>query len=198
MPVSPYRGLPTAKWLKKTEQLVSAHPLAAQEIVEVVLLSWEAIFRSKIGPHGFRIGKHLFPKPQIVGYLLHELIPLEFSARYPKLWRGDESTDEKDMVYIPDPAFSIELKSSSHKRHIFGNRSFAQRPNHSKKSKAGYYLAVNFEKFDKQQPSPSIRRIRFGWLDHDDWIGQKSATGQQARLRPECGDNKLLLLYENT
>lgn len=196
MPVSPYRGLSPAKWVKKTEQLVSAHPLDPKEIVEVVLLSWEAIFRSKIGPHGFLIGKHLFPKPQIVGFLLHELIPLEFSSRYPKLWRGDESTDEKDLVYIPDPAFSIEIKASSHKTQIFGNRSFAQRPSHSKKSKAGYYLAVNFEKVDKQQTNPHIRRIRFGWLDHEDWIGQKAPTGQQARLSPESEGTKLMLLYE--
>ena len=67
----------------------------------------------------------------------------------------------------------------------------------SKKSKAGYYLAVNFEGFAKTRTKPCVRRIRFGWLDHADWIGQKAATGQQARLRPECEAKKLIVLYES-
>jgi hypothetical protein len=197
-PFSPYRGLPTEKWAKKTKQLVAAHPLDSKEIVEVVLMSWDAIFQSKIGPHGFLIGTHLFPKPQIMGFLLHELLPLEFSARHPGVWRGDENSAEKDLVYVPKPRFSLEIKTSSHKTQIFGNRSFAQKPINSKKSKAGYYLAVNFEGFRKDRAKPHVRRIRFGWLDHGDWIGQNAPTGQQARLRPECESKKLLLLYQHT
>ena len=194
-PSSPYRGLPPAKWVKKTEQLVAAHPLDTEEIVEVVLLSWDAIFKSKIGPHGFRIGKHLFPKPQIMGFFLHELIPLEFAVRYPGVWRGDKSSGEKDLVFIPDPQFSLEIKTSSHRTQIFGNRSFAQRPTDSKKSKAGYYLAVNFEGFGKiaESSRPSVGFALAGWITTD-WIGQKAATGQQARLRPECESKKLLVL----
>jgi hypothetical protein len=132
-----------------------------------------------------------------MGFFLHELIPLELSARYPKLWRGDENSSEKDLVCIPSPEFSIEIKTSSHKCRIFGNRSFAQPSVKSKKNKAGYYLAVNFEPFAKNRPRPRIRRIRIGWLDHDDWVGQAAATGQQACLRPESETNKLLVLYES-
>ncbi len=118
------------------------------------------------------------------------------AARHPGVWRGDKSGDEKDLVFIPDPRFSLEIKTSSHRTQIFGNRSYAQRLTDSKKSKAGYYLAVNFEAFGKSGAKPSVRRIRFGWLDHTDWIGQKAATGQQARLSPECEGKKLLVLYE--
>jgi hypothetical protein len=193
---SPYRGLPATKWVRKTEQLLASYPLGAEELVGVVLSSWDAIFKSKIGPHGFRIGTHLFPKPQIMGFLLHELIPLELQARYPELWRGDRSSGEKDLVYIPNPDLSLEIKTSSHKRQIFGNRSFAQPSTDPKKNKAGYYLAVKFEAFAKKHARPCIRRIRFGWLDHDDWVGQKAATGQQARIRPESESKKLLVLYE--
>ena len=132
-----------------------------------------------------------------MGFLLHELIPLELSARHPELWRGDENSGEKDLVYIPKREFSLEIKTSSHKRQVFGNRSFAQVSTDSKKSKAGYYLAVNFEAFSKNRARPRIRRIRFGWLDHDDWVGQKAATGQQARIRPESESKKLLVLYES-
>jgi hypothetical protein len=191
-----YSGIPMKKWAEKTKELVAAHPLKGKEIVEVAILSWEAIFQSKIGPHGFQIGKNLFPKPQIMGFLLHELIPLEFTARYPREWRGDETSGEKDLVCLADPRFSVEIKTSSHPRQIFGNRSYAQKAGRSKKIKDGYYLAINFEKFNKHKKSrPNIIRIRFGWLDHTDWIGQTAATGQQARLNPDAEAKKLITLF---
>jgi len=40
--------------------------------------------------------------------------------------------------------------------------------------------------------------IRFGWLDHTDWIGQKAATGQQSRLAPETYDLKFKTLYRKS
>jgi hypothetical protein len=191
----PHSRLPKDKWAAKTKKLVAAHPLNMKEVVEVVLLAWDAIFASQIGPHGFKIGTHLFPKPQIMGFLLHELIPLEFAVRYPNKRRGEEQAGDKDLVYIPDPRFSVEIKTSSHKSKIFGNRSYAQRPTDAKKSKSGYYLAINFDRFDKRKKTrPKIVRVRFGWLDHSDWIGQAAATGQQAHLTPECEGCKLVTL----
>lgn len=59
----------------------------------------------------------------------------------------------------------------------------------------GYYLAVNFEKFSATVKSPQVGLIRFGWLDSDDWIGQKAATGQQSRLPVEVENFKLLKLH---
>lgn len=194
---SPYEGLPKAKWLAKTKQLVAKHPLDMKEVVEVVNGAWAAIFDSRIGSKAFRIGRHLFPRPQIMAFFLHELIPLEYAARYPSLWRPEHSAEDKDLVYIPDASLSVEIKTSSHPTQIFGNRSYAQeRRRASKKEKSGYYLAVNFDKFAKDAPRPKIRRIRFGWLDHPDWIGQTAATGQQARLPPEVEESKLITLYE--
>ena len=191
----PYSGVPKNKWAEKTKELIAAHPLNQRELVEVVLQAWNAIFESKIGPHRFRIGTHLFPKPQIMGFFLHELIPLELATRYPNKWRGEEEAGDKDLVYIPDPKFSVEIKTSSHKAQIFGNRSYAQKPTDAKKSKSGYYLAINFESFDKRRRArPKIVRIRFGWLDHTDWIGQAAATGQQAHLDPDTEGSKLTVL----
>jgi hypothetical protein len=195
---SPYHKLPTAKWQKKTQELIESHPLSITELVDVVLQSWKAIFESKIGPHEFQIGKQLFPVPQIMGFFLHELIALELTARHEGEWRGDQTADEKDLVYILDAKFSIEIKTSSHKTKVFGNRSYAQAATTDwKKSKSGYYLAVNFEKFTKADPIPNIRLVRFGWLDHTDWIGQTSATGQQAHLDPLTDRVKLLEIYPN-
>jgi hypothetical protein len=130
-----------------------------------------------------------------MGFFLHELIALELEFRFAGLWRRDQASDEKDLVYIPDDAFSIEIKTSSSGKNIYGNRSYAQLATKSKKNKSGYYLAINFEKFTTQStPRPQISLVRFGWLDHDDWIGQTSATGQQARLSPAVERNKLIVL----
>lgn len=192
---SPYKGVPTNKWSEVTRKLVEKHPLSTQEIVAVVLSSWDSIFASGIGPKGFRIGKDIFPKPQIMGFFLHELIPLELAARNRGIWRGEISSDDKDIVYIPDSIYSIELKTSSNPRHIYGNRSYAQASSRGKKAKSGYYLAVNFGKFTDKKSRPQIRLIRFGWIDSCDWIGQKAATGQQSRLHPDVESYKLLELY---
>ncbi len=192
---SPYHGLSEKKWNSKTVELIAQHPLKTQDIVAVVLDSWRAIFDSKIGTHGFRIGVDIFPKPQIMGFFLHELIPLEFAARSPGQWRGDEAAGEKDLVCVSDSRYSVEIKTSSHRSQVFGNRSYAQAPTDSKKSKSGYYIAVNFDKFTNANAMPQIRLIRFGWLDHTDWIGQASDTGQQARINAVSERAKLLTLF---
>ncbi len=56
----PYSRLPKDKWAAKTKKLVAAHPLNMKELVEVVLLAWDAIFESQIGPHGFKIDSFRF------------------------------------------------------------------------------------------------------------------------------------------
>lgn len=192
---SPYKNVASKQWAKVTKILIHKHPLTTDEIVEIVLASWKSIFASKLGTKGFQIGKDIFPKPQIMGFFLHELIPLELSARYPSIWRGEQDASDKDVVYIPDDYYSIEVKTSSNPNHIYGNRSYAQKSAKGKKAKSGYYLAVNFDKFPPSNTHPHIRLLRFGWLDSDDWIGQKAATGQQSRLSPEVENNKLIELY---
>ena len=193
MTKSPYNGKDKKQWPQITQNLIDKHPLDENEIK--VLMAWNDIFESSIGRHSLKIGKHIFPKPQIIGALLHELIPAEIAASHPNMWRPEETADDKDIVCIKDDYYSIELKTSSNPRHIFGNRSYAQKPTEDKKGKDGYYLAVNFEKFSKQNNRPDILLIRFGWLDHSDWIGQKSPTGQQARLAPETYELKFKTLF---
>lgn len=193
---SPYTGLKPDDWSVVTQKLVRSHPLDPQEIVDVVLYAWGAIFDSRFGKKGFRIGREIFPKPQILGFLLHELIPLELAARYPTSWRGDQGGSDKDLVYVPDDQFSVEVKTSSHPSQIFGNRSYAQASTSGKKAKSGYYLTVNFGACSAANPNPPVNLIKFGWIDSHDWIGQKAATGQQSRLPPEVQNHKLLVLYK--
>jgi hypothetical protein len=35
-----------------------------------------------------------------------------------------------------------------------------------------------------------------GWLDHSDWVAQKSETGQQASLTKEAKENEFMVLYK--
>lgn len=191
---SPYSDQSPDKWRAITKGLIAAHPLSMREIREVVLGAWQDIFRSKIGRKPYCIGKDIFPKPQIMGFFLHELIPLEFERRYPKKWRREKAASDKDLIHIPNDKFSIEIKTSSNPQSIFGNRSYAQEAMKEKKSKSGYYLAINFEKFEHKRSDPKILKVRFGWLDHHDWMGQKSATGQQSRLTREVENYKLIEL----
>jgi hypothetical protein len=193
---SPYVGLPPEQWMEKTRELARECPLRAEEMMEVVLQAWKDIFDSRLGPKAFKIGKDIFPQPQIMAFLLHELIPLELATRYPQQWRRDLSGADKDIVYIPDERFSLEIKTSSSASGIFGNRSYAQPTLGNKKSKSGYYLAVNFDGFDEKGTElPTVHLIRFGWFDHTDWIGQKAASGQQSHPTPLAKAYKLLTLY---
>ncbi|MBF8265440.1 MAG: restriction endonuclease [Dehalococcoidia bacterium] len=189
---SPYKGKNQNEWLAVTKHLITKHPLSTKEIKEVVLESWKEIFRSTIGKKNYRIGKDIFPKPQIMGFFLHEIIALEFERRYPKEWRKEKLAKDKDLIYIRDDKFSIEIKTSSNPKSIFGNRSYAQESSKDKKSKSGYYLAINFEKCTVENIKPKILKARFGWLDHEDWMGQKAATGQQSRLSSQVENLKLI------
>jgi hypothetical protein len=193
---SPYKDKPVDEWSDITNELIAAHPLSENQIVEYCLAAWNDIYCSKIGRHGFQIGEDIFVRPQIIGALLHELIPAEIVANNPNLWQREQRVDDKDIVYIPDSAFSIELKTSSSSSKIFGNRSYAQAPTENKKSKDGYYLTINFEQIkERSNTPPEITIIRFGWLDHTDWTGQAAATGQQAWLSKETYLYKLKTLY---
>lgn len=197
VPQSPYDGIPPAEWENRTEELLADYPIPRTEVVEVVLQEWASIFESGIGTNRLRIGEHLFPSPQVMGNYLHELVPYELRRRYPEGWRRDETGADKDLVWVADPdRWSTEIKTSSHKNQVFGNRSYAQAGN-SKKTKSGFYLTINFEKWSDCHPGelPKVRLIRLGWLDHTDWIPQKAPTGQNARISKEAYAGKLSELF---
>ena len=190
---SPYKDLPQDLWLDKTKELINKHPLK-NEIKDVVLKSWDDIFKSKIG--SFTIGKEIFPSPQILSFFLHELVAHYLSLKYPKRYKVGEMKNEKDVHDMENPSMGIEIKGSSNATQIFANRSYAQPSSDSEtKDKNGYYVTINFEKISKDTPNPRITIIRFGYLEHKDWIAQKAATGQQARLSPEAYQYKLIEIY---
>ena len=123
---SPYYKINPQKWQSITKKLIEDPPLPMNEVRDVVLDSWNNIFHSKIGEKPYLIGKDIEPKPQILGFFLHELISLELERRYPNVWVRERNAKDKDVVYLPNELFSIEIKTSSNPRSIFGNRSYAQ------------------------------------------------------------------------
>lgn len=190
---SPYKGKPQSDWQQITVNLVVNHPLFL-ELSAVVLDSWKAIFNSKIG--GFYIGKDIFPEPQIMGFILHNLIALFLSKRHKGEYKLGAPHVEKDVHCIAHPDLSFEIKTSSNPTKIFGNRSYAQPATKNEaKSKDGFMLAVNFEKFTPENHHPKIKLIRFGYIEHSDWIAQSSSSGQQARLSPDTYRMKFVKIY---
>jgi len=192
---SPYDGIPTDKWEQKTKELIEKYPLTPDYLVHVVLRSWDSILQTKIADR-LSIATDVRPKPQIMGFFLHEVIAYTIQMDLPSEWRKEKTADDKDVVCIADPNLSLEIKTSSHKNRIFGNRSYAQETITDKKSKSSYYLAVNFEPFDDEGNIPKITLVRFGWIDHTDWVGQSAASGQQARLSTDVETKKLISIYK--
>lgn len=197
--MSPYDGLEVSQWRDETQKLINKYPLSEKDIVDTVLQAWNGILNTKIAGE-LQIGVDIFPSPQIIGNYLHELIPIILENNFPGQWSRDIDKNDKDLVYIPDNTYSTEIKTSSNPNNIYGNASYGKEDssNISNKSKDGYYIAINFEKFKKNDSSfvPKIRKIRLGWLDHNDWHSQAASSGQAATISTDVRDNKLKILYE--
>lgn len=197
--MSPYENLPEIQWKETTKRLINDHPLSQDVLISTVLEAWDGILRTKIA-NELQIGIDIFPTPQILGNYLHELIPVLLEKKYPGQWTRDIEKNDKDLVCVTNPYYSVEIKTSSNANNIYGNASYGQEDsaNASSKTKDGYYLAINFEKFVPSEKNfiPRIKKIRFGWLDHSDWHSQNAPSGQVATISPIVRDNKLLLLYD--
>ncbi|WP_418485357.1 ScaI family restriction endonuclease [Eshraghiella crossota] len=197
--MSPYENLPEIQWKETTKRLINDHPLSQDVLISTVLEAWDGILRTKIA-NELQIGIDIFPTPQILGNYLHELIPVLLEKKYPGQWTRDIEKNDKDLVCVTNPYYSVEIKTSSNANNIYGNASYGQEDsaNASSKTKDGYYLAINFEKFVPSEKNfiPRIKKIRFGWLDHSDWHSQNAPSGQAATISPIVRDNKLLLLYD--
>lgn len=185
--MEPYKNMPLDKWKVITADLVSKHPLS-EIIVDLCLKSWESILHGKINTYLNMYISDMNLSPQALGALLHDVIPEYINKNTVGFRKGVGK--EKDVVCEYNDDFSFEIKTSSQKS-IYGNRSYAK--SETGKSKSGYYVTINFEKLSKKHPR--ILLIQMGWLDHSDWVGQKSETGQQASLMKEAKENKLLTIY---
>lgn len=192
------------KYKLETIKKIARIPVNVEEIPEIVLNSWQDVFTISDATGNFAIGETAFPKPQMMGFFLETLIARQFEIKNKSMWLFDPTGYAKDITNLNDDSLSIEIKTSSSTGHIFGNRSYANPGATSKKSKNSFYLAINFENFNQKEIKkkqkiviPQIKLIRFGYLKHEDWIGQKSSSGQQARLGAEVEKGKLIELWPN-
>lgn len=188
----------TTKWALVTRRLLAGFPVSMPDLTKVVLASWEDIFHSRIGTRGYAIGTDIYPEPQIIAFLLHELIPLNLATTFPRKWLRGTGASQCDAVCVDDDDCSFEIKTSSSASGIFGNRSYAHISDKATKRRGSFFLAVNFGKFAARQARPEITLIRFGWLGASDWIGQRAESGQQARLTKEARAYKLKIIYEQS
>lgn len=195
---SPYEGKPVSQWDSITNDLIQKSPLDEKEIVSIVLEAWDKIKLTKIGDE-LKVGIDVFPSPQIMGNYFHLMIAALLEKKHPSVWRREKVKGDKDVVCITDDDFSIEIKTSSQNK-IFANRSYGQEnsDNNSGKEKYGYYLAVNFEKYTDDNLDPTVKQIKFGWIDHSDWKAQRAPTGQNSTLDNDAWNHKLKLLYKNS
>lgn len=187
---SPYAGKPEASWLAITKQLVASHPLSVCELLDSALGAWQTLWHSSIGTGQTSVRLATLKVPAtIVGYFFEILLARELERRHPGLWRGTQTGDEKDLVYIPDASRSVEIKASGQAGfRVYGNRSYGQKPEGAlltKKEKSGFYLTANFY-------LQTLTLLRFGWIDADDWVPQKAPTGQMAGLKQPAYNYKLI------
>ena len=189
--MNPYDGKNIDTWFFITKELVNNHPLASV-ITELCLKSWQSLLNGKINTYLNLQIKDMKLSPQATSALLHDVVTEYVEKNVDGFRKGIGS--EKDIVCEYDSRFSVELKTSSSDRKIFGNRSYTK--SGKGKEKSGYYLAINYEKIDRNKPQ--IKLVQMGWLDHSDWKGQESETGQQASLTIEARKFKFVVLYQKS
>jgi hypothetical protein len=193
MTQSPYQNISTDQWADKTQTLINAHPLSPKDIQDTALSSWEVLWQTRVGSGSTTIPlRDIDPPATVIGYFFEKLFTYKLHEKYPDDWCGSLTKEDKDVVYIKNPEFSIEIKTSGQDgTKVYGNRSYGtESTNQSlvKKEKSGYYITVNFHK-------NSLTLIRFGWIDYSDWTAQDSESGQMASLKQEVYESKLFAIY---
>lgn len=163
-------------------------PIEPETLAECALESWREVWASRIGgeEHGIRLADWRAPA-SVIGLLFEGMLARSLARRQPGEWRQGARKGEPDLVYLPRPESSVQLKTSGQGGiRIYGNRSYATPPSTAgaKGAKDGFYLTCNFL-------DSSLYLLRFGWLNHEDWIPQQSETGQAATLGAEAYRSKL-------
>ena len=126
---SPYVDLPVGQWRAKTQELVANHPLSLEDIRAACLRSWDFVWETTIGTGETAISLREIEVPSTVtGYFFERILARELEVRHPGRWRGGQEKAEKDLVYVSDPHFSIEVKTSGQlNTRVYGNRSYGMR-----------------------------------------------------------------------
>ncbi|WP_107668267.1 ScaI family restriction endonuclease [Cyanothece sp. BG0011] len=193
MLTSPYSDRPEKEWLHITQQLVDKFPLSKDDLINLVESAWEELFSSSFGNSQLKIGQDIFLPAQATGMILEKLIAVILTNTYSE-WRGGKAKQEKDIICINNDRYSFEIKTSSSKNGLYGNRSTGHRSSDRTKYRTGYYLVINYKLPKEEDLSRQLWKIRFGWIDDEDWLGQNKPTGQQASIGAKLARLKLITL----
>ncbi|TLX16021.1 ScaI family restriction endonuclease [Rhizobium sp. MHM7A] len=178
---SPYHGFDFELWPAVTKTLVDAFPLTCSQLFDVAVEAWKDAISTRIGRRELRIGLDIEMPAQAMGSMFEKLIAVSLTAMPVPFRGGLSQATEKDIVCEDDPYFSFEIKTSTHKHGIYGNRSQGKSSPRRKKFRAGYHLVANFKSPSLACPSGQFG-LRFGWLDGADWKSQKAESGQSAHV----------------
>ena len=159
-------------------------PLEPSEIRELVEESLLDVFESPYGSMELWNGTDIFLTGQAIGNLFQVFFTKRLVRLYPYTWREGCQRDEMDVVCIPKPEYSFEIKTSSSKSGIYGNRSYTKHGDMMHKVRGGWLLAVNYKRPTPASPHWKIHKIRFGYVDCSEWRGQRTDTGQASSVSP--------------
>jgi hypothetical protein len=196
MDLSPYKDRDMSEWELITDKLVREFPLNQDLLVSITELAWKDIFSLRIGESDLIIGQNIYLPAQAIGVILENLIAFHLS-KLDNRWKGGEAKNDKDIVCSFDNCYSFEIKTSSSKNGIYGNRSTGFLSQNRTKNRTGYYLIINYKIPKKNDTTSKLWKIRFGWIDDEDWVGQTSESGQQASISADLAKLKLVTLMES-
>ena len=90
-------------------------PLEPSEIRELVEESLLDVLESPYGSMELWNGTDIFLTGQAIGNLFQVFFTKRLVRLYPYTWREGRQKDEMDVVCIPKPEYSFEIKTSSSK-----------------------------------------------------------------------------------
>lgn len=193
MQTSPYKNASPSEWPEITKKLVDQFPLSMPTLVQIVEAAWYDLYTASFGNDNWSIGRDILLPAQASGVILEQLIAKHLN-RFSADWRGGNTKVEKDIVYQKEPKYSFEIKTSSSRSGLYGNRSTGHLAEGRKKFRTGYYLVINYKLPKIDNLDRDLLNIRFGWIDDEDWVGQAQPTGQQASIGVELARFKLLTI----
>ena len=144
------------------------------------------------------IGTHIFRQASNHAPSTPELIALELAAKaLGPVPRGRSIGCSAPRLSPRNDRYSSEVRHPPVPMEFLVIVATPELGSTQKKSKSGCLLAINLVSLSSIGADPSLRQIRFGRLDLEDWIGQIAQTGQQARLTSDALNNTLMQLHRS-
>lgn len=150
--------------LNNASEYTQATGITMDILRDAVLSTWNDIEQASIA--GVRLLD--VADSGVVSNLFHSLLPIKLS---PLGYRKDQDKNEKDLHYIADPKYSLEIKTSTSNR-ISGSVSYIA-SNKGTKERSSLYLCIFWSK-------EGISSVKFGVINFEDWNLPKAGSSSAA------------------